>query len=444
LRSLKTFSPCKYRLKFVSQNDFLAFSLKTTILTLRYKLKMQKLHKNLCDAVVEVLNGIFNEKRYADKAIEYWLKSNPKWGARDRAFIAENTYEIVRWWRRLLLLADLSYQDKKQYSYKQLWKVVGTWLVLQEYPLPEWDEFETIKPQKIKQNSRKNLSRKEKEAVPDWLDTLACQEMGEIQWEKELRASNQQANVVLRVNTLKTSPQELQKLLGEQGIAVIKIENAPDALLLKERKNIFKNKLFLEGYFEIQDAGSQMIADFLQVKPSMRVIDACAGAGGKTLHLAALMQNKGKIIALDTEEWKLRELKNRSKRAGISIIESKVIASNKTIKRLENSADRLLLDVPCSGLGVLKRNPDAKWKLSLEFVEQVHKKQEEILNFYPKMLKKGGLMVYATCSLLPSENEKQVDSFLSKNPDFRLIEQKHLLPSQNGFDGFYMALLEKN
>lgn len=404
---------------------------------------MQKLHKNLCNAVVEALNGIFNEERYADKAIEYWLKSNPKWGARDRAFIAENTYEIVRWWRRLLFLADLPYQDTKKYSYKQLWKVLGTWLSLQDYTLPDWEELEAVNFNKIKQNSGKKLSRKEKESVPDWLDTLACQELGEQVWEKELQASNQQANVVLRVNTLKTTLQDLRRLLQEQGIETSKIEGFTDALLLRERQNIFKNKLFWEGYFEIQDAGSQMIAEFLQVKPSMRVIDACAGAGGKTLHLAALMQNKGKIIALDTEEWKLRELKSRSKRAGVSIVESKIIDSTKTIKRLENTADRLLLDVPCSGLGVLKRNPDAKWKLSLEFVEEVRKKQEEILDFYPRMLRKGGLMVYATCSLLPSENEKQVEKFLSKNSEFQLLTQKHLRPSEYGFDGFYIALLER-
>lgn len=404
---------------------------------------MQKIHKNLCNAVVEALNSIFNEEKYADKAIEYWLKSNPKWGARDRAFIAENTYEIVRWWRRLLILADLGYRDNQKYSYKQLWKVLGTWLVLQNYPLPDWEEFEAVKPLKIKENSHKKLLRKEKESVPDWLDALACQEIGEERWEQELKASNQQAKVVLRVNTLKTTLQDLRQLLDEQGIATAEVKGIADALLLKERQNIFKNKWFLEGYFEIQDAGSQMIAPFLQVKPSMRVIDACAGAGGKTLHLASLMQNKGKIIALDTEEWKLKELKKRSKRAGVSIIESKIIESNKTIKRLENSADRLLLDVPCSGLGVLKRNPDAKWKLSATFVEQVRQKQAEILNYYPQMLKKGGLMVYATCSLLPSENEKQIQNFVSQNPQFRLLAEKHLLPSEYGFDGFYMALLEK-
>jgi 16S rRNA (cytosine967-C5)-methyltransferase len=404
---------------------------------------MQKLHKNLCNAVVEALNGILNEERYADKAIERLLRSNPKWGARDRAFIAENTYEIVRWWRRLLVIADLPYQDKQRYDFKHFWRVLGTWLVLQGYQLPRWQEFENLDALKIKQNANKTLSRKERESVPDWLDALASQELGEEIWEKELKASNKPASVVLRANTLKTSPQELRSLLQNQGIETATVADVPNALVLEERQNIFRNKLFLEGYFEVQDVGSQMIAEFLQVKPSMRVIDACAGAGGKSLYLAALMQNKGKILALDTEAWKLAELKKRSRRAGISMIESKWIENSKTIKRLENSADRLLLDVPCSGTGVLKRNPDAKWKLSLEFLEQVGQKQEEILDFYPQMLKQGGLMVYATCSLLPSENEKQIEKFLSRNANFRLIAQKHLRPSEYGFDGFYMALLEK-
>jgi 16S rRNA (cytosine967-C5)-methyltransferase len=404
---------------------------------------MQKLHRNLCSAIVEILNSTFNENHYADKAIENSLKSNPRWGARDRAFVAENTYEIVRWWRRLLVIADLPYQDKQRYDFKHFWRVLGTWLVLQGYQLPRWQEFENLDALKIKQNANKTLSRKERESVPDWLDALASQELGEQVWEKELQASNKPANVVLRVNTLKTTLHDLRSLLHTQGIETALVENAPNALVLKERQNIFRNKLFQEGYFEIQDVGSQMIAEFLQVKPSMRVIDACAGAGGKSLYLAALMQNKGKIIALDTEAWKLTELKKRSKRAGISIIESRWIENSKTIKRLENTADRLLLDVPCSGLGVLKRNPDAKWKLSLAFLEQVRQKQEEILDFYSKMLKTGGLMVYATCSLLPSENEKQIEKFLFRNANFRLIAQKHLRPSEYGFDGFYMALLEK-
>ncbi|MCZ8215023.1 MAG: class I SAM-dependent methyltransferase, partial [Cyclobacteriaceae bacterium] len=184
--------------------------------------------------------------------------------------------------------------------------------------------------------------------------------------------------------------------------------------------------------------GSQAIAPFLQVEPGMRVIDACAGAGGKTLHLAALMQNKGRIISMDTEEWKLTELKLRARRAGVGNVETRVIESTKTIKRMEKMGDRVLLDVPCSGLGVLRRNPDAKWKLSPEFIEKVIDLQKNILHDYSMMVKPGGKLVYSTCSLMPTENEKQVATFLANNPDFTLEEEKHIWPSE-GFDGFYMA-----
>jgi 16S rRNA (cytosine967-C5)-methyltransferase len=175
----------------------------------------------------------------------------------------------------------------------------------------------------------------------------------------------------------------------------------------------------------------------------MRVIDACAGAGGKTLHIASLMKNKGRLLAMDVEQWKLDELLKRARRAGVSNLEAKIIDSSKVIKRLQNSADRLLLDVPCSGTGVLKRNPDAKWKLAPPFIDEVRSLQKKILNDYCQMLKPGGLMVYSTCSVLPSENEKQVSDFLeSRNGDFTLIRDSHLWPS-DGFDGFYMALIRR-
>jgi 16S rRNA (cytosine967-C5)-methyltransferase len=218
----------------------------------------------------------------------------------------------------------------------------------------------------------------------------------------------------------------------------------PDALILEERQNIFTRQQFKDGLFEVQDAGSQLIAPFLQVKPGMRVIDACAGGGGKTLHLAALMQNKGRIIAMDIESWKLDELKKRARRAGASNnIETRLIDSSKVIKRLENSADRLLIDVPCSGLGVLRRNPDAKWKLSPEFIQEVKATQQSILNDYCDMLKTGGVMVYSTCSILPEENEDQVQMFLEHHKgQFELEAQRMILPSE-GFDGFFMARLKK-
>jgi 16S rRNA (cytosine967-C5)-methyltransferase len=214
--------------------------------------------------------------------------------------------------------------------------------------------------------------------------------------------------------------------------------------VLEERQNIFTTPAFKEGLFEVQDGGSQAISPFLRIAPGMRVIDACAGAGGKTLHLAALMKNKGRIVAMDTEQWKLDELQKRARRAGVSNMEARVIESGKTIKRLANSADRLLLDVPCSGLGVLKRNPDAKWKLSLEFIDKIKELQQHILHDYCDLLKPEGLLVYSTCSILPSENENQVQQFLStKNGAFELVEEKHIFPSE-GFDGFYMALIKKS
>src|SRR5690606_36198317 len=153
--------------------------------------------------------------------------------------------------------------------------------------------------------------------------------------------------------------------------------------------------------------------------------------------------NKGRIIALDVESWKLDELGQRARRAGVNNLETRVIDSSKVVKRLEKSADRLLLDVPCSGTGVLKRNPDAKWKLSSAFIDEVKGTQQRILSDYSAIVKPGGLMVYSTCSILPTENEQQVRNFLdSCEGELSLVEEKHLWPS-DGFDGFYMALIRR-
>ena len=177
----------------------------------------------------------------------------------------------------------------------------------------------------------------------------------------------------------------------------------------------------------------------------MKVVDVCAGAGGKTLHLASLMDNKGQIIAMDFYESKLKKLKVRARRNGVHNIELKTIDSTKPIKKLHGKADRLLIDAPCSGLGVLRRNPDAKWKLEPQFIDRIKNTQKEVLRDYSKMVKNGGKMVYATCSILPSENENQIDNFLTseEGKEFTLVKDKNVLAHTSGFDGFYMALLEK-
>jgi 16S rRNA (cytosine967-C5)-methyltransferase len=389
----------------------------------------------LCEAVVEGLQSIFTDNKYADKVIEKILKSNPKWGARDRRFIAETIYDIVRWYRLFREVSDAEEDD--------FWKLLGVWCLWNNTEFPDWEEFEGLNRKKIEARYEEVQSdRKIRESIPDWLDELGEKEFGN-NWEKELTALNEEAKVVLRVNTLKINRKSLQTQLDHEEIASEAPSTFPDALVLEQRQNIFTRQQFKDGLFEIQDAGSQLIAPFLQAAPGMRVIDACAGGGGKTLHLASLMQNKGRIIAMDTEGWKLEELKKRARRAGAGNIETRVIESSKTIKRLENSADRVLLDVPCSGLGVIRRNPDAKWKLSIDFIERVKELQQHILADYSTMVKKDGLLVYSTCSLLPSENEKQVTAFLETHKDsFELIDQKWMLPSE-GYDGFYMALIKR-
>lgn len=391
-----------------------------------------KIYRNLVEGVVLALERIFKEGRYADRVIEFLFKDQKKWGARDRRFVAETTYDIVRNYR---LLKELSGSE-------DFYKLMGVYFILHDTPLPDWEEFKGIEPKAVQQ---KWIEARNKRAVfqsvPDWLDEKGQLELGN-RWGKELAALNEQAPVVLRANALKISATSLQKKLREEGTETEVLKEYGETLVLIERKNIFTSPSFKSGLFEIQDASSQLVARYLEPAPGMFVVDACAGAGGKALHLAALMQNKGKLVALDVEERKLEELKRRAQRGGVSTVEAKVISSDKVIDELEGKADRLLLDVPCSGLGVLKRNPDAKWKLSAQGIEEVKAKQKNILQNYSRILKPGGLMVYATCSILPSENQKQVENFLEANKNFTFVKEKTVYPSE-GFDGFYMCLIKR-
>lgn len=402
-----------------------------------------RLYRNLVFATVDALGEIFNEGAYADKVIAKTLKRDKRWGARDRSFIAETTYDIVRWKRLYSEIAEV----KAPYSRENLFRLFAVWATLRGIEIPDWKQIEPVPTRRIKGKfDELSKIRKFRESVPDWLDELGVKELGEEVWEKELHALNQQAPVILRTNTLKTTKEKLQQELQKEGIATEILPEYPDALQLTERTNVFRTEAFKNGFFEVQDASSQKVAAFLEVEPGMRVVDTCAGAGGKSLHLAALMENKGQLIATDIYDNKLKELKRRARRAGAHNIEPRVIDSSKVVKKLYGSADRVLIDAPCSGLGVLSRNPDAKWKLQPEFLETIKQTQQEILMNYSKMLKDGGKMVYATCSILPSENEEQLKKFLAteEGKSFSMKKEQKILSSETGFDGFYMALLEKN
>nr|WP_295903116.1 methyltransferase domain-containing protein [uncultured Bdellovibrio sp.] len=394
-----------------------------------------KIHKHLVETIIGALDEVFEQGQYADKVIQRNLKAQKQWGSRDRRFFAESVYEIVRWERLLSYLADDN----------DFWKIWGAYWVRQGNELPDWEELEGLSAKDVQARLKDIPSFAIAQSIPDWMEQRLAQELGP-DYKDVVRALNQPAEVFLRTNVLKTTPDELLKTLTEAGISAVKVSpDLPHALKLTERKNVFITEPFKKGLFEVQDAASQMVVPLLDVQPGHRVVDACAGAGGKSLHMASLMKNKGKIISLDIHEWKLQELKVRARRDGVDVIETRVIDSSKVIKRLYDTADRVLLDVPCSGMGVLRRNPDSKWKLSNDEIARLHDLQYEILTSYCDITKKGGQLVYATCSLLPSENEKQIERFLAEHGErWTLVKQIHLRPDKEGFDGFYAALLRRN
>jgi len=389
---------------------------------------MNKIHNNLLIAVSECLFDIFNGGYYADKVIERKFKMNKVFGARDRKFIAETTYNIVR--NYLLITKILGEKPENLDGYL---KLTNLFLDINFYKNASKEILD--KKEKYEENPRVKYS------YPEYLYNLIETELGIEKWLRTSEELNKTAKLVIRTNNYKTTPQELLKKLSTEEIEGKIIEK--NAIEIPRRVNLFITKAFKDGLFEVQDYSSQLVAEFLQPKPNEFIIDACAGAGGKTMHIASLLENRGKILALDIEERKLTELQIRDRRGGFSNIETRFIKNNKTIKRLKDRADKLLLDVPCSGLGVLKRNPDTKWKLSKERLDELKEIQKNILNNHTKMLKTGGTLIYATCSILPSENEKQIEQFLENNKNFKFIEDHKILPQDKGFDGFYMAKLSR-
>lgn len=400
-----------------------------------------KLHRNLVFATIDSLDLIFNENKQADKVLRNTLKRDKRWGARDRSFIAETTYDIVRWRRLYAEIAEV----KMPYSRPNLFRLFTVWATLNGIKIPDWPQFEDTPTRRIKGRFDEAIkTRALRESIPDWLDEIGEKELGKL-WDKEIAALNHQATVVLRTNVLKTTVKELQNSLLDADVETATLKGYPHALQLKERSNVFTTEAFQNGWFEVQDASSQRVAQVLNPEPGMRIIDTCAGAGGKSLHIASLMENKGQVVSLDIYQSKLTELKRRARRNGIHNIETRLIDSTKAIKKLIGKGDKVLIDAPCSGLGVLKRNPDSKWKLTPERIQNIKDTQRELLDSYSRMVKDGGQLVYATCSILPSENTEQVKAFLKREEgqDFTLISEEKIYAHKTGFDGFYIALLQK-
>lgn len=401
-----------------------------------------KIHRPLLLVLLQALESALLNNQHADKVLEKTLKFNKQLGSRDRKWIAELFYNVVRWQRRLCYQLNLS----QAANAKDLGNMVGLQCLVQNPSLgprdlpnfSEWDLNEILEALEI----REFPSFAVEQSFPDWIHEL-CEQQFPHQWSAIAQSLNEKSPVDLRVNTLKTERTELIKRLAQEDIQAAEIPDSRVGLTLKERKNVFQTKAYLAGYFEVQDRASQKVAPLVDPQPGERVIDACAGAGGKTLHLAALMKNKGKIISMDIHEWKLNELRKRCSRNGVDIVETKLVDS-KFIKRQKESSHRVLLDVPCSGLGVLRRNPDTKWKLTPEKLNQLLILQAQLLDEYSEMVKPQGILVYATCSFLKSENEQQVDSFLSRKPGWKLKELVRVNPDQGLGDGFFAAKLQRD
>ena len=387
----------------------------------------KKLHRILAEAAVGVLRQVFEEGMVADRAVGRALGANPKWGKRDRALVAETVYEVVRWRRRLAVLAGS----------EDWWALAGVWWEGQEYARPEWACWPDVEAavRAEREAALAAMPRAVRESLSDEFDALGGAELGAA-WAGELAALNGPAPVCLRVNPRRGNVASIVAELEAAGVAVEPVEGCPLGLRVAGGRAVTA-QLRESGRFEIQDAASQQVAPFCQVESGMRVVDACAGAGGKTLHLAALLEGNGDLLAMDVQERKLESLKARAARATVKV--RTALLSDEVLAKQAGQADRVLVDAPCSGSGTLRRQADLKYRISAESVAQIRQVQREVLERYAPLVKPGGKLIYATCSILPSENETQAAWFSGEHPDFVLEEERRISPAATGWDGFYMA-----
>ncbi len=389
--------------------------------------------------IYSILNTVFNDNTPLDKAYAYYFHKI-KLENKEQALIITLVNDMMR---RLNYYCYIAGYRKIKDGKRHINRLICALHLEHKWPVPlglsDCDDF-NLKQAKLRYTEAQEIPNL-KFGCPTWLDTLGEKELGE-QWEAQKEALAKEPERFIRINTLKVTLEQVKASLQAEGISTKTVLGVPNCLRVVGVAALFKSTAFKQGWFEQQDKGSQLIAPFLDVKPGLRVVDACAGAGGKTLHLSALMNGKGMLIAMDDKEWKLKALKERAKRAGAFNIDTRCIDSTKVIKRLYDKADRLLLDVPCSGLGVLKRNADTKWVDQTANIQELLTIQADILQRYSRMVAPNGLLVYSTCSILKSENQDQVAKFLANNPTFILEAEQLVLPSEGG-DGFYMARLRR-
>ncbi len=423
------------------------------------------MNENLIRQAAILLSDMLAFERPADAEMSAFFRNNRQLGNKERALIAECVYGVIR---RLRFLSTVTANDENDPDDAR--KLILAWLLrIQGRSLRDLGDMLTEQQKEwavaIKAKKTDDLPLAVQADVRDWLWEKLVKQYGEEEALAICRSLLEQATLDLRVNTIKgTRDEVLEKMIAEN----INNENvmhampiSPIGIRMPNRLGINKHVLFTEGKIEVQDEGSQILSFLVAPKRGQMVADLCAGAGGKTLALGALMRNTGRLYAFDVNERRLTSLGKRLKRSGLSNLNAQKINNENDLKlkRLNGKFDRVLVDAPCSSLGTVRRNPDLKWRQTQEDVTAANVLQKNILARAAKLVKAGGRVIYATCSLLQEENEAVAEDFLSKHPDFVLVPANeilaqqqitldtgkylNLLPHTHGTDGFFAAVFEK-
>ncbi|WP_345531134.1 RsmB/NOP family class I SAM-dependent RNA methyltransferase [Viridibacterium curvum] len=408
-------------------------------------------------AATDVLDEVLDFRHPADAVLSNFFRARRQLGSRERAFAADATYGVVRHLRQLRRVAGEGVGPRK---------LIFAWLMRCEgLSIRQLEPFLSVSERGwlagLKSEAKEATTLAERCDLPDWLADRMAAQYDEASLLALADALNQSAPFDIRVNPFKAERDTVLARLQAEGVKAEAGRFSPYAIRLETRVPLQKHPLFVDGSIEVQDEGSQLLALLLAPKRSEMVADFCAGAGGKTLLLGALMRSTGRLYAFDVAEKRLARMKPRVARSGLSNVHPALIAheNDQRIKRLAGKLDRVLVDAPCSGMGTLRRNPDLKWRQTERDLLELVQRQAAILAAAARLLKVGGRLVYATCSLLREENDAIVDAFLAAHPAFAeepanevLAAQKIALdtgtrlrmsPVTHDTDGFFAAVLTR-
>jgi 16S rRNA (cytosine967-C5)-methyltransferase len=430
----------------------------------------------------ELLQSVRSSDKPADSVIDSFFRSHKYLGSHDRRFLAETLYGTLRHLRRCDTVLQQVMEDARLDLLRNdgLLMILATYLLLvdRRIPLSGADLAPLIKSSRMKSQLDDLLARIAaapepgtaepaerigfRYSFPSWMVERLLSQYGEEETERICTSLNQQAPLTLRVNTLRTNVEECRRILEKEGVATVRTKLSPVGLEVGKRINVFQLQSFQDGLFEVQDEGSQLLPMIVDPKPTAKLLDACAGAGGKTLQFAAQMKNRGEIAAADVNKVRLEQLRTRARRAGVSNVRVRQVQKLGDLDgQFRGYFDIVFIDAPCSGLGTIRRNPGMKWTVTEATVVELTRKQLQIVRECAPLVKGGGVLVYATCTLLREENEGVVEQFLGQHADFKLVEPSkvcdappahplssggylRLLPHRHGTDGFFGAVLKRS